>query len=129
MGIGLKMTSLFNTISGNNLTKQVGYIISISSNWYSDCYSFLIRIISYLKYSAITTVWLKFFWIIFIAGSSFRYFSILPLKTILPKIILGNGGGFGERWRHLGGSGKSDGRRGGGLKTPNFMWRHLWTLP
>ena len=31
-----------------------------------------------------------------------------------------------------GGYGKDDGRwrsGGGGLKTPNFRWRHLWTLP
>ena len=41
-------------------------------------------------------------------------------------------GGGGKRWRHLGGYGKDDGwwrRGGGGLKTPNLWWRHLWTLP
>ena len=43
----------------------------------------------------------------------------------MPKIILGKGG-FGKRWRHLGGYGKDD--AGGGLKTPNFRWRHLWNI-
>ena len=54
----------------------------------------------------------------------------------------GGGGGFGVNWRQifftdltsLGGGGLenltlSDGGGGGGLETPNFDWRHMWTLP
>ena len=66
------------------------------------------------------------FWIIFKA--KFCNFKFYQDKNFCRKSPWEKGG-VGKRWRHLGGMAKMTEDDGGGLKTPNFRWRHLWTLP